>query len=547
MGEEAVETANQILASKRKEEEVTRRLAKYIDDPVGFGMEILGETYTDEVCNVMRSVRDNPVTIARSANGVGKSHSSARIAMWFFSVFKDSQVYVTAAPPLGNLQRILWNSIMSIVEKHPELYASFRVRSMNIIRDKESFIAGVSIPTSGTQKEREAKFNGKHAPHILFVVDEGDAVPDEVYSAIESCMSGGVARLLIMFNPRATIGPVYFREANGLARVVHLSAFSHPNVITGNDVIPGAVTRETTLRRINQWSRALTPEEKFDHECFDVPDFLSGQICFGLDGKEYPPLPPEARKITDPAFAYMVLGQYPPQSENQLISSAWIDLARARWDAYVSKHGETPPEGVKPVLGIDIAEMGTDYNAACPRYDWFVPRFRLWSGIDVDNTAMRALELYYEIGANIAMIDGTGVGSGVAPSMARKGRRDNQDVRAVSVKVSSKPSSVIKTEIGEFRALRDQLWWAVREWLRTDPKAALPPDPFLTEELKTPTYRINPTTGKVEVMNKDVMREILKRSPDRADSLCLSFNPVYRPTFIHLDTYAKMRDVSHVL
>ncbi len=544
MNEEALEKAERQIASERQAIETKRRLARYVNDPVGFGTEILGEHYTDEVTDVMRSVRDNPVTIAKSANGVGKSHASARIALWFFSVFDDAQVYVTAAPPIGNLQRILWNSIMSIVEKHPELYGGFKVKGMNISRNKESFIAGVSIPTSGTQKEREAKFNGKHAPHIMFVVDEGDAVPDEVYSAIESCMSGGVARLLIMFNPRATIGPVYYRESNGLARIVHLSAFHHPNVIEGNDVIPGAVTRETTLRRMNQWTRPIMPDERVDHECFEVPEFLVGQSCFALDGREYPPIGPEVRKITDPAFSYMVLGQYPPQSENQLINSVWIDNAHFRWNEYVAKNGERPPEDIRPILSVDIAEMGTDYNAACIRYGGFVTKFKLWSGIDVDNTSMRATELYYEIGANICFVDGTGVGSGVAPAMARKGRRENTDVRAVSVKVSNKPTSAIKTEIGEFRSLRDQLWWAVREWLRTDPTAMLPPDPFLTEELKTPTYRINPTSGRVEVMNKDVMRDILKRSPDRADALCLSFMPIYRPKWIHLDAYVKTREVS---
>ena len=49
----------------------------------------------------------------------------------------------------------------------------------------------------------------------------------------------------------------------------------------------------------------------------------------------------------------------------------------------------------------------------------------------------------------------------------------------------------------------------------------LPPDEMLVEELATPTYEV--TNGKVRVMKKDVMRDLLKRSPDRADGLCLTF------------------------
>ena len=51
--------------------------------------------------------------------------------------------------------------------------------------------------------------------------------------------------------------------------------------------------------------------------------------------------------------------------------------------------------------------------------------------------------------------------------------------------------------------------------------AMLPPDELLLEELSTPTYEI--TNGKIKVMKKEAMRELLKRSPDRADALCLTF------------------------
>jgi hypothetical protein len=90
---------------------------------------------------------------------------------------------------------------------------------------------------------------------------------------------------------------------------------------------------------------------------------------------------------------------------------------------------------------------------------------------------------------------------------------------AAPVKVASAPTE--KTDLGEFGILRDQLWWACREWLRTDPGAMLPPDELLIEELQTPTYEVK--GGKVKVMDKTTIRELLKRSPDRADALCLTF------------------------
>ena len=59
--------------------------------------------------------------------------------------------------------------------------------------------------------------------------------------------------------------------------------------------------------------------------------------------------------------------------------------------------------------------------------------------------------------------------------------------------------------------------------LRADPDAMLPPDEQLCEELAIPTCSTD--TGKIKVMDKPTMRELLKRSPDRADALCLIFSP----------------------
>ena len=291
--DEAWEEAQKRIDSIR----AVRKIDKYAYDPVGYCHNVLGEVLTDDVQKVMRSVVDNPVTIARSCNGPGKSHGAGRIAVWFYRVFEDAKVFLTAAPPAENLKHILWGEVQSVVRHHPDLFEDDRLLASSIMRHKQSFITGLAIPTSGTIEAREAKFSGKHAPHLLFIVDEGDAVPDEVYRGIESCMSGGFARLLIMFNPKAQFGPVYQKEKNGEANVVHLSAFSHPNVITGKDFVPGAVDSDITVRRINEWTRPLAPDEKRDSECFEVPSFLVGTTTKAPNGVFYPTLPAGVRKI----------------------------------------------------------------------------------------------------------------------------------------------------------------------------------------------------------------------------------------------------------
>jgi hypothetical protein len=483
-------------------------------NPTAFGEVILGETYTDDVKTLMDSVRDNQVTVARSANATGKTHAAARIATWWLKCFQDSQVYTAAAPPENNLKKLLWGEIVGLTENHPDIFKDFTTQSLHISRSAQSFLTGVTIPMSGTEQAREAKFSGKHAPHLLFILDEGDAIPDEVYRGIESCMSGGNARLLVMFNPRGEQGEVWRMERDERAAVVELTAFRHPNVVTGEDVIPGAVTRDKTISRIHKWTRPLSDGEQPDSECFRLPEFLEGETTTNEAGKEYPPLKAGWYKIMEPAFAYMVLGQYPSVGSSQLISREWVSRARARWDSYVVEKGEVPPAGVRPVSGLDVAEFGVDANVFCSRYGGWVARMRSWTGMDPVATTDRAVTEAAEAGSSLVNVDGTGVGAGVAPGLVK------QDITAFSVKTAG--SATKTTELGDFKILRDQLWWECRQWLWKDPGAMLPPDDLLIEELLLPDYRVD--GGKIRIMQKDVMKEKLKRSPDRADALVLTFH-----------------------
>ena len=143
----------------------------------------------------------------------------------------------------------------------------------------------------------------------------------------------------------------------------------------------------------------------------------------------------------------------------------------------------------------------------------FVEKMISWSGVDVIATAERAAREFKKRRVTVCNTDATGVGAGVAPAM------EKEKCAANPVKVASRPTQ--RSNHGEFYRLRDQLWWMCREWLRTDPGAMLPPDEQLVEELSVPTYSVE--NGRIRVMRKIIMRELLKRSPDRADALCLTF------------------------
>jgi hypothetical protein len=509
-----LDQAVEFLAASRAND-----FTQYQADPVGFIRDQLDIELTPDIQRLAESVRDNKITVARSATGTGKSHGASALAIWFKTAFQRSQVF-TVAHPFEN-QAILWGELVTMAERSG-LFANDRINTMDIqcAGGRKEFIKALTVPTTGSDEVKEGKFSGKHHDNMLFIVDEGDTVPDFAYRGIEGCMSGGHVRLLILFNPRYEAGEPHRLELKKQAAVIHLSAFNHPNVITGEDIIPGAVNRETTVQRINEWTRPLAGDEKASGKTFEVPPFLVGAQAFKKGTNElYPPLDGGHRLIEENAFWYMVLGHYSPQPAQQLISREWINAARARWDAYVAAHGEQPPVGVRPTIGGDIAEQGEDSNVRAARYGGFVAKLRKWRGMDTDATADIFVADYRELGAEVAFIDATGIGTGVAPKMARNG------CIATGIKVANSPT--VACELGEFAQLRDQLYWEYREWLRTDPGAMLPPDERLIQQSLVPTYEIK--NGKVKVMPKNrtegrvCMRDLLKHSPDELDAVVMTF------------------------
>ena len=487
--------------------------AKYQKDPVGFIKDHLKITLTDDISEMVESVRDNQITVARSATGTGKSHGGSAVAVWFYKCFPNSRVYTTANP--FENQKILWSEL-SVMADGSGLFENDKITTMHIKRSEKDFITALTVPTTGSDEVREGKFSGKHHDHMLFIVDEGDTVPYYVYKGIEGCMSGGIiVRLLILFNPRHEAGvPFRLEKEEESANIVHLSAFNHPNVISGENLITGAVTRETTVRRVNKWCRPLAEGETPDSECFELPAFLNGAIARKEKGNaDYPPLLPGWYKIMDSSFSYMVLGEYPAQGETQLINREWIVKARARWDMHVAMYGEKGMEGSKGIGGLDVAEFGKDKNCLIYDYDNFITMPITWGGVDPLVTGDRAADEALSRGdVKTTNVDGLGVGSGTAPQMVRRG------VPAISVKVSW--ASTIEDERGVPRILRDQLAWSVREWLRTDGGATLPPDTELEEELSVLTYTIK--NGKIMVMDKDEIKEHLGRSSNKFDALALT-------------------------
>lgn len=500
----------------------------YADHPVAFAREVLGSRLTDDQIAVIRSVQEHRITVVPSANSVGKTYVGADIALWWFLTKRPSKVITASAPPEDNLRVLLWGEINSRCHNRPDLMPSNVVRDLLIQRDPEWWLRGFTIPMSQQPHQRQARFGGKHSLWLLTIIDEGDGVPPEIYRATEQNMSGDNDRLVVFFNPKQPAGYIWQLVKGGQANVIHLSALNHPNVTGGKTIVPGAVTRRVTVERIQKWSRAVVGGEgepsgfgadpKNDDGLFTVPDYLDGETSKRPDGSRLPPLVGgEMRRIIDPALSYMTLGIYPTGAYNQLIDRQWIIAAQNRWKLRREIYGDQPPVDIRPRSGQDVAEFGDDLNVIVDRYGgWVAPITNIWVHVDPTESATRGAEHARALGSELHCVDGNGIGASVAPDMRRQGIR-----QAAGIKTQQKPTKEPEELDAEFRIVRDQLAWAVREWLRTDPTAMLPDLPELEDDLLAHSYEVAGRT--IRVSPKDKVKEIIGRSPDYFDALCLTF------------------------
>jgi hypothetical protein len=143
-----------------------------------------------------------------------------------------------------------------------------------------------------------------------------------------------------------------------------------------------------------------------------------------------------------------------------------------------------------------------------------------WSEPDVLVTGDHAIEIYEDLNAAMCIVDSNGVGAGVPPHMRRHGAHNTY-----GIKVQSSPDERGQTdedrELGEFKILRDQGYWAMRQWFQSG-DAMIPPDDQLIRELLAPRYRT--VLGKIRVTDGDTLKELLGGvSPDRMSALMLTF------------------------
>lgn len=199
----------------------------------------------------------------------------------------------------------------------------------------------------------------------------------------------------------------------------------------------------------------------------------------------------------------------------QLIPTEWVKTAQARWQKRENK-------GPMRSMGFDVARGGTDKSTAARRHgNWFDELISVPGAVTKDGPHAAAFVApLIRNGAPIC-IDAIGIGASAYDYI--------KGLRLLAVPIVASEGSVGRDKSGQlrFKNLRAEMYWRLREAL--DPTAedpiALPPDQELLGDLCAVRYKVvqmGPDAG-ILVRDKDEIREVLGRSPDKGDAVAMTF------------------------
>lgn len=197
-----------------------------------------------------------------------------------------------------------------------------------------------------------------------------------------------------------------------------------------------------------------------------------------------------------------ILGLFPPSGFNSLLGSDDIDAAIAR--SYRADEIASAPV----VLGGDVARQGDDSSAVAKRQGRQAFPISMFRIPDTMVLAGQFIRLAKESGADGFFVDETGgYGAGVIDAMRQLGHT------VIGVQFGGKPNDY------RYFNKRSEMYFELAAWVKSG--GALPDDRQLKEELCGTTFVYQ--GDKFRIVEKELIKKKLGRSPDKADALALTF------------------------
>lgn len=358
-----------------------------------------------------------------------------------------------------------------------------------------------SVPNLGDEKNYQGR------PKDLLVLDEAanflEIQARFLMGWVRSVTKGQRCQTLMTFNPPTS--------AEGRWIVQYFAPWldpKHPNpaqpgelrwfaMVDGKEIeVPTSEPFDHNGEQIKPQSRTFIPSRINDNPYLMGTNYMS-----------------TLQALPEPLRSQMLYGDFQAGMEDdpwQVIPTAWVDAAMARWT-------DLSPKPPMDSVGVDVARGGRDNTIIARRHGMWFDRPLVHAGTQTpDGPTVAGLTLAATRDGAVQHIDVIGVGSSPYDFL------NNARQQVVGVNVSEKSLGFDRSGRLRFFNLRSELWWRMREAL--DPAnntgIAMPDDNKLKADLCAPIWCLSGSSIKVE--GRDEIEKRIGRSPDWASAYILA-------------------------
>jgi hypothetical protein len=397
----------------------------------------------------------------RSGHGVGKSAFFSWLILWGLSTMEDTRGRVTANTK-EQLMRVLWGELA----KWHRLFIArhmFKVTATAIFSADPTHEKTWRIDAIPWSEENPEAFAGLHnyGKRIIILCDEASAIADVIWEVLDGATTDTNTQIIwaVAGNPTRNTGR--FRDCwDKFAKTL--------GGVWNTYQVDARSSRFSNKKLIARWAETWGEDSDF--------------------------------------FRVRVRGEFPNTSTTQLIPVETINAGQMR---------EVQSQPWEPlILGVDIARFGSNESVAQFRRGRdarTLPAAR-WRGLSVVETANRVAGMIHEHHPDAVFVDEGGVGGGVVDLLRHLGH----SVIGVNfgVPASTRPQGTLVAN------KRAEMFVMVRDWLREG--GCIDASPDLQEDLISVEYHYN-KKQEIQLVSKEDMRSLGKKSPDWGDALALTF------------------------
>jgi hypothetical protein len=477
-------------AAKPPKAKIRSRVASR--DPVTFARDVLGVELWERQRDILRAVMAHPRVAVRACHASGKSFAAAVLALYWLLAHRDGKVLITGPSYeqtkhviFGELARMIYSARLKLPVDANQ--AEIKVNAGNFI-----LLVNQSTPE---------RIQGFHSAAVLVIVDEAPSLEGDIWTAIQSLMSGGKSRVLLLGNPTVASGPFFdaFGRNAALWKTFAIGWRETPN-------FQGIASIDALL--------GLPPA---DLERDPVPMLLTRRFVADAWAEWW-----NGSAESSPLWQSRVEGEFPSESENALLSLAWIEKAR--------QTAANAPESssLRLTAGIDVAGPGDDLTVLTLVDEaGAIVTQKAWSVADPRGPVVATLNGYRERLGTV-VVDSAGIGYGFGLSLRDQG---------FAVNLTNVGSAAHESD--RFVNLKAEAYWWMREQFKAGRISGVNDD--TASQLSGIRYELTPA-GKIQIEGKDSLRKRGVKSPDRAESLMLALSASMRSDSIQrlANTYREL-------